>query len=241
MDYRTTPLVRTGCLAGLFFGAATVGGCVPAPVEPFAAEDETWIDIGVQLNATATPVRLMALPKDGSLHGSSVYAGVTGEHRLGPLPPGDYDVVVYSTDEGYATVHNYPIASVTTAVGSPARADVSQPGEGSVAVGFAGPRPPGTMVTAVTVLDGMQHVDSHATFTELYETGGYWRRSRNTISAENLETTFEGLAPGPYTACATVNLGGVDLRVTCEVFEVVETQTPAVTLDVAALAGRYSA
>ncbi len=35
-----------------------------------------------------------------------------------------------------------------------------------------------------------------ATFTELYETGGYWRRSRNTISAENPETTFRRARAG---------------------------------------------
>jgi len=173
----------------------------------------------------------MAVHEDRNQGFFSATSGSDGRYRLGPLPPGEYAVSVVPLDHP-EHVDNFAILSVTATERTAARADFTRPGNGSICVDFSAPAPMGTLVTGIHLFEGAHEGVSTDRHEELKQADRSHNRGRNTISAEDLTTTFGGLAPGPYTVCAMTNYGQNDLRPTCEIGDVRGVETTDITLDV---------
>lgn len=223
-------------LAGL-----TGVACTQAPADPQGAsavavavadaEDSATIEGTVALDEGQL-ARVAALPTERGQRMFSTDVDAHGHYHLGPLPPGDYELMVVSAFGEEARVDNFPNSAVSVAANESVRSDFAQPGTGSLLVRFPDTKAPGTLVTSVIVFDGSQENISMDRMHELRLNMVGRTRSRNTISADNPTTTFDGLAPGPYTACAVVNVGGEDLHAACGVAEVTGTNPAEVSLGV---------
>lgn len=231
MAIHKTTTARFALVLGLAGSACSQPPVDPAPseAEPVSnAAGSAWIEGHVQRRPGT---RVLALHKDGRRGFFTADSGSDGRYRLGPLPPGEYTVSVVPLDHP-EHVDNFEIASVTAAQSAPAHADFTQPGKGSIAVQVATPPPPGTLVTGINLFAGSHEDVSAARYQELRRADPTHNRGRNTISAEDLTTTFGGLAPGAYTACAMTNYGENDLRPTCQTGRVRGVETTELTLDI---------
>ena len=225
---------RTARHLALFAGLTGVA-CAQAPADPrdasevvvavTDAEDSAWIE-GTVAVEDGQSLRVVALPVEQSRTMFSADVDARGHYRLGPLSPGDYEVIVTSPFGEESRVDNFPTATVSATASESVRSDFVQPGAGTLLVRFPDARAPGTLVTSVILFDGLQQNISMDRVRELRRDMIGQTRSRNTISADDPSTKFGGLAPGPYTACAVVNVGEDDLHATCGVAEVAGS-TPA--------------
>lgn len=210
---------------------ADLQGASEAVVAVTEAEDSAWIEGTVTLDERQ-PVRVIALPMQQGRPMFSADVDARGHYRLGPLSPGDYEVIVTSPFGEESRVDNFPTATISATASESIRSDFVQPGAGTLLVRFPDARAPGTLVTSVILFDGLQENISMDRVRELRRDMVGRTRSRNTISADSPTTTFDGLAPGPYTACAVVNVGGDDLHATCGVTEVAGSNPAEVSLGV---------
>lgn len=223
-------------LAGL-----TGVACAQTPADPQGAsasavavadaEGSSTIEGTVALNEGQL-VRVAAFPKERGQRMFSSDVDAHGHYRLGPLPPGDYELMVMSAFGQEGKVDNFPNAAVSAVANESVRSDFAQPGTGILLVRFPETKAPGTLVTSVIVFDGLQQNISMDRMHELRRSMTGRTRSRNTISADNPTTTFNGLARGPYTACAVVNVGGDDLHASCAIAEVTDSGPAEVSLGV---------
>lgn len=236
MAHRTKTAAHLTLALGLLGVACSQSRTDPAPSEAAPApsttsEDSTWIEGEVERRPGT---RVIALDKSGTNDNRPFFSAASGpdrRYRIGPLPPGEYEVSVVPFDQP-EHVDNFTITSVTATASHPARADFSQPGNRSLVVRFPTPPTPGTLVTEIQLFAGSQKDVSMARYRELRQAEPDINRGRNTISADDLTTTFGGLVPGAYTACAVTNYGGEDLRPTCQDANVQSTEPTELTLDV---------
>ncbi len=224
---------RVALALGLVGVACSQPRTDPAPSDiatlPAAAPEGTaWIEGEVENHAGA---RVVAVGKNSKTFFAADSAA-DGRYRIGPLPAGEYDVRVMGTLAGPEHVDNFAVASVTATANSTSHADFTQPGDGSLVVRFAPDRIPGSMVTEVHLFAGAEDNITTTRYRELQRAQASHPRGRNTISAEDTTTTFGGLLPGTYTACAVTNVGGDDLHTTCQSAKVQDTAPIEVTLDV---------
>lgn len=220
----------------LALGLAGVACSQPASPSPSDAavpavpevEGSAWIEGQVQ-GRPGTRVIATATHEPQAFFAATTAAD--GSYRLGPVPAGEYEVTPFTSLRHPELVDNFTAALVTATDETPAVANFSQPGDGSIRVRFAAAPTPGTMVTAVTLFTGVQADVSEKRYRELHQAQRHLR-GRNTISADDLTTTFNGLLPGEYTACALTNVGGEDLRPTCQATHVQQTVVAELSLDV---------
>ena len=234
MSHRSKSAVHLALALGLAGVACSQRRTEPAPsnIAPLPTappEDSAWIEGNVENRQGA---RVYALDKNDSQAFFSATSGADGRYRIGPLPPGEYEVKVLWALAGPEHVDNFAVASVTATAESTSRANFTQPGNGALIVRFAADRMPGTMVTEIHLFAGSQDDITMARYRDLQRAQALHPRGRNTISAEDPTTTFGGLSPGPYTACAVTNVGGDELHTTCQDAEVEGTAPTEVTLDV---------
>lgn len=227
---------KTAAHVALALGLLAVACSQPSSDPPLAAaapttaeaEGSTWIEGHVERRPGA---RVFASNKNGNREFFSATSGPDSRYRLGPLPPGEYDVSVVPLDNP-EHVDDFPLASVTATANTPALVDFSLPGSASVVVRFPDAPALGTMVTEIHLFAGSHKDVSMTRYRELQQAEPDSNRGRNTTSSKALTTTFGGLAPGAYTACAVTNYGEDDLRPTCQDIEVQETAPSELILDV---------
>ncbi|MBV1856932.1 MAG: carboxypeptidase-like regulatory domain-containing protein [Nannocystaceae bacterium] len=200
-----------------------------SPRTPPPPKGSAWIEGEV---AGRHGARIFAFDKSDSRVFFAADSTADGRYRLGPLPAAEYEVRVMWTLAGPEYVDNFAVVPVTTTADTTSQADLTLPGTGSVVVRFAPDRNPRGVVTEVQLFTGSENELTMARYRELQEVQGHRPRVRDTISAADVATTFGGLPPGPYTACAVSTTDGDNLYPTCQDAEVHGAGPVEVTLDV---------
>lgn len=176
-------------------------------LEPFARL-EGFVRTGddaVECNVVAT----------SSSHGTVIYntqTDASGHYALGPLPPGDYEVLAFWPQDVEGTIV-FPRPTVELAPGVTTTQNLES-GPGSLRVEYH--RPPGFPVSdaAVRLFEGRPNVKTHAQFERVTEF------AHSTIRSREDATTFHGVPYGTYTACARSNMGEEGMHVECEPVEI---------------------
>ncbi len=196
---------------------STGSGDVELRLEPFA-----WIEGTVREGDAGIPAQVMLW---GSKTPLLAFGGPTdddGTYRLGPLPPGHYTTMTFTSPRDPGTITRFPEFGVRLRPNHALHRDM-QAAEGQMLV-LESTLPGDLDVASIQlgVFTGRRDIGSLEAFKALASASSrreYQGIQRAGVDSHGGDASFTGLEPGTYTGCLGVSVtGGVD-RFACRTVE----------------------